>query len=104
MASTHPLRLELALNFSDFCFEIANSPERAFQLSKGAFDDAISGMLIIRINTSQSDALTHVTEVDNLTEENYKDSTRIMRLLRDNTLRYIVLVACGNTFNLSQTL
>ncbi len=45
--------------------EILNSPERACNLAKQAFDDAIA-------------------ELDTLSEESYKDSTLIMQLLRDN--------------------
>ena len=100
---THPIRLGLALNFSVFYYEIMNSPERfvkyyfqsesveicstcpfnmriallpppspptlfffrACHLAKEAFDEAIS-------------------ELDNLNEESYKDSTLILQLLRDN--------------------
>ena len=62
---THPIRLGLALNFSVFYYEIMNSPERACNLAKQAFDDAIA-------------------ELDALNEESYKDSTLIMQLLRDN--------------------
>merc|ERR1739844_395726 len=65
LATTHPIRLGLALNFSVFYYEILNSPDRACRLVKAAFDDAIA-------------------ELDTLSEESYKDSTLIMQLLRDN--------------------
>lgn len=65
LATTHPIRLGLALNFSVFYYEIMNDHEKACTLAKTAFDDAIA-------------------ELDSLQEENYKDSTLIMQLLRDN--------------------
>jgi 14-3-3 protein epsilon len=46
-------------------YEILNSPDRACNLAKQAFDEAIA-------------------ELDTLGEESYKDSTLIMQLLRDN--------------------
>lgn len=65
MATTHPIRLGLALNFSVFYYEIKNQPDKACGLAKKGFDDAIA-------------------ELDNLKEDSYKDSTLIMQLLRDN--------------------
>jgi hypothetical protein len=65
MQPTHPIRLGLALNYSVFFYEIINAPDRACQLAKQAFDDAIA-------------------ELDTLNEDSYKDSTLIMQLLRDN--------------------
>ncbi|XP_063934989.1 14-3-3-like protein isoform X2 [Daucus carota subsp. sativus] len=65
--SMHPIRLGLARNFHVFYYEIMNSPERACQLAKQAFDEAI-------------------VELDTLSEESYKDSTLIMQLLRDNLI------------------
>lgn len=65
LSCTHPIRLGLALNYSVFYYEIMNSPDRACQLAKRAFEDAVS-------------------DVDNANDDSYKDSTLIMQLLRDN--------------------
>ncbi|CAD7960727.1 unnamed protein product [Amoebophrya sp. A25] len=62
---THPIRLGLALNFSVFYYEVLNQPEEACSMARKAFEDAIA-------------------ELDNVSEESYKDSTLIMQLLRDN--------------------
>lgn len=62
---THPIRLGLALNFSVCYFEILQQPDKACELAKTAFDDAIA-------------------KLDTLDEASYKDSTLIMQLLRDN--------------------
>ena len=48
-----------------FYYEILNQPQEACALAKTAFDDAIS-------------------ELDSLQEEQYKDATLIMQLIRDN--------------------
>lgn len=65
MPPTHPNRLGLALNYSVFFYEILNSPDKACNLAKEAFDEAIH-------------------ELDNLQQDECKDSTLIMQLLRDN--------------------
>ena len=65
IAPTNPIRLGLALNQSVFYYEILGQAEMACTIAKKAFDSAIA-------------------ELDNLGEEDYKDSTLIMQLLRDN--------------------
>ncbi|XP_071791108.1 14-3-3 protein 2-like [Asterias amurensis] len=65
LIATHPIRLGLALNFSVFHYEIMNNPEAACKLAKDTFDDALK-------------------ELDKVPEDNYKDSTLILQLLRDN--------------------
>ena len=65
LQNTSPIRLGLALNFSVFYYEIMNEPNKACNLAKEAFDKAIA-------------------DLDELEEENYKDATLIMQLLRDN--------------------
>merc|ERR1711931_340512 len=62
---THPTRLGLALNFSVCYYEILKEPEKACDLAKKSFDAAIE-------------------KLDTLNDANYKDSTLIMQLLRDN--------------------
>lgn len=42
LKTTHPIRLGLALNFSVFHYECLNDPEKACNLAKSAFDDAIA--------------------------------------------------------------
>lgn len=65
LSETHPIRLGLALNYSVCYYEILKQPNKACELAKGAFDDAIA-------------------KLDKLEESDYKDSTLIMQLLRDN--------------------
>jgi len=62
---THPIRLGMALSYSVFYYEVLGQHERACEVARRAFDDAIA-------------------DLEMLTEENYKDSTIIMSLLRDN--------------------
>jgi len=65
LSPTNPIRLGLALNFSVFYYEILNEQSKACDLAKAAFDSAIA-------------------QLDQLSEDSYKDSTVIMQLLRDN--------------------
>ena len=65
LATTDPIRLGWALNFSVFYYEIMDSPEKACQLAKQAFDDAAA-------------------DIDKIDDESYKDCTFILQLLRDN--------------------
>lgn len=63
--TTDPIRLGLALNYSVFHYEIKNDARKACDLAKTAFDDAIA-------------------DIENIQDSNYKDSTTIMQLMRDN--------------------
>jgi hypothetical protein len=62
---SHPVVLGLMLNFSVFYFEIKKDSDKACELAKTAFDDAL-GVL------------------DSSDTETYKDSALILQLLRDN--------------------
>lgn len=65
LKETHPTRLGLALNFSVCYYEILKQRKKACEIAKEAFDNAIQ-------------------KLDTLNDSNYKDSTLIMQLLRDN--------------------
>ena len=65
MLPTDPIRLGLALNYSVFHYEIKNDPKQACQIAKTAFDDAIA-------------------DIENIQDADYKDSTTIMQLMKDN--------------------
>lgn len=65
LPSTSPIRLGLALNYSVCRYEILGEKKDACDMAKKAFDDAIA-------------------KLDELNEEEYKDATLIMQLLRDN--------------------
>lgn len=73
---THPIRLGQALSFAVFNYEILHEKDRAYGMAKTAFDEAMA-------------------EIDSLNEENYKESTLIMQLLRDN----LQLWECDKPFN-----
>lgn len=63
----HPIRLGLALNFSVFYYEIMNDPDKACELARKAFDEAIG-------------------QLSQLEKDSCQDSTLIMQLLRDNLM------------------
>ncbi|XP_075243322.1 14-3-3 protein 2-like [Convolutriloba macropyga] len=65
LPTTHPARLGLALNYSVFHYEILEDKNKACNIAKAAFDEALS-------------------ELDNAKGDSYKDATLIMQLLRDN--------------------
>lgn len=65
MDPTDPVRLGLALNYSVCLYEIMKDRDGACTLAKKAFDDAIM-------------------RLDRLDEQQYKDGTLILQLLRDN--------------------
>lgn len=76
---THPIRLGVALNLSVFYYEIINAADRACKLAKQAFDDAVA-------------------ELDNISDESYKDSTLIMQLIRDNLSLWVADMQKGERF------
>lgn len=75
---THPIRLGLALNYSVCYYEILDNKKKACDLAKDAFDAAIS-------------------KLDALEEADYRDSTLIMQLLRDNLTLWTQSAADGGT-------
>uniref|UniRef100_A0A0N5AP49 14_3_3 domain-containing protein n=1 Tax=Syphacia muris TaxID=451379 RepID=A0A0N5AP49_9BILA len=89
LATTHPVRLGLALNYSVFFYEISSSPDRACQLAKKCFSEMVVRCVVddegpirrIDVVVAFDDA---IAELDTLNEDSYKDSTLIMQLLRDN--------------------
>jgi len=65
LPSTHPIRLGLALNFSVFYYEVYGSPQKACQLAKSAFEQAMA-------------------DKGDLKDDQFKDREQILQLLRDN--------------------
>ncbi|KAB5524941.1 hypothetical protein DKX38_022690 [Salix brachista] len=75
LAPTHPICLGLALNFSVFYYEILNSPDRACNLAKQAFDEAIA-------------------ELDTLGEESYK----IWSQIKEKLCLFASMASSGSKF------
>ena len=65
LAVTHPTRLGLLLSYSVQYYEILNEPEKAIEIAQKAFDAALA-------------------KLQEIPDSQYKDSTLIMQLMRDN--------------------
>jgi hypothetical protein len=65
LKAAHPIKVGLALNFSVFHYDVMSDRDTAVKLGKKVFDQAIN-------------------DLDNLEEDQYKESASIMQLLRDN--------------------
>merc|ERR1712232_132009 len=62
---THPIRLDSALRFSVFTYEVLGNAEEAIRIARTAFEDAVE-------------------ELDNLQENDYKAAVFVLQPLRDN--------------------
>jgi 14-3-3 protein epsilon len=62
---TNPIKLGLALNFSVFYYEVLNDPATACRIANDAFQEGIQ-------------------RLENIDDEQYKDSTTILQLLKEN--------------------
>eukprot|EP01112_Ceratiomyxa_fruticulosa_P014651 TRINITY_DN4212_c0_g3_i1.p1 TRINITY_DN4212_c0_g3~~TRINITY_DN4212_c0_g3_i1.p1 ORF type:complete len:213 (+),score=22.57 TRINITY_DN4212_c0_g3_i1:224-862(+) len=65
LAPTSPMFLSLSLSYSVFSYEILNQRQQAITIARRAFDSALE-------------------QIDNLDEDNYREVTLLMQLLRDN--------------------
>jgi 14-3-3 protein epsilon len=65
LPQTNPVRLSLHLNTSVFLWEVREERERGVELANRAFEEAIAN-------------------IDTVNEENYKECTMILQLMRDN--------------------
>jgi len=65
LKSHHSVRLGTILNYSLFLYEIKENVEEAVAIARKGFDEAVG-------------------ELDDLTEDAYKDATVILQLIKDN--------------------
>lgn len=65
LSVTNPIKLGLALNFSVFYYEVMNDPQSAIQIANSAFQDGIQ-------------------QLERIEDDQYKDSTTILQLLKEN--------------------
>jgi 14-3-3 protein epsilon len=77
LAFTNPIKLGLALNFSVFYYEVLNDPATACKIANDAFQEGIQHLEIIE-------------------DDQYKDSTTILQLLKENIDMWSVDLAQEN--------
>jgi 14-3-3 protein epsilon len=65
LSVTNPIKLGLALNFSVFYYEVMNDPQTACQIANDAFQEGI-------------------LKLETIDDDQYKDSTTILQLLKEN--------------------
>jgi 14-3-3 protein epsilon len=65
LKSNNPIKLGLALNYSVFYYEVLNNPIEAINIANKAFNEGI-------------------TNLENIVENQYKDATNILQLLKEN--------------------
>ena len=65
LPQTNPVRLSLHLNMSVFLWEVLGESDAALNIANRAFEEAIAN-------------------IDTVNEENYKECTMILQLIRDN--------------------
>jgi len=75
LAPTHPIRLGLSLSWAVWNYEVLGLKDEAVSLARSALDAAIE-------------------DLDNVSEDSYKDSTLIMQLLRDNLNKWTTAQDC----------
>lgn len=69
LGTTNPISLGISLNYSVLKYEILKEPKEATEISKNAFDDAIS-------------------KIECLDDDTYRDVTMILQLIRDNLMMW----------------
>lgn len=96
LPATHPLRLGLALNYAVFFLETKGEREQAARLARTAFDEAVvdlesltvchghRGARAWRVLLSRTSHGARACVRRMLQAEQYKDSTLLLQLLRDN--------------------
>lgn len=77
LPATDPTRLGLMLNYSVLVYEQCRDVRQACDLAKSAFDRAIN-------------------RLDELDEEDYRDATLVMQLMRDNLALWVLLQQSGS--------